>query len=80
LKNVLVEDEEDIAADSSRTKALKFLNALETLLHGKLLQNRSISPSAFQQLFSAREFIRQPGSSAKNLLESLALVIPEFTL
>jgi hypothetical protein len=80
--------------DSIRSKALKFLNALETLLHSKFVNNFSgltlpgvpggthtIQNSfqiCFQHFFKVREFLRMPGSSAKSLMESVALVIPEL--
>jgi len=32
----------------------------------------------FQHFLKVREFLRMPGSSAKNLMESVALIIPIF--
>ncbi len=64
--------------DSTRSKASKFLNALESMLHQKSLSRSNLDSSAsyFQQIFKVRKFLRQPGSSAKSLMESVALVIP----
>jgi len=49
IKELLVEaeDEENISLDSTRSKALKFLNELETVLHYKIfLQSKSLKNSA----------------------------------
>ena len=92
-----IEDEEGneiMALDSARSKALKFLNALEALLHSKIVKNFSgftlpgvpggtyaIQNSfqiCFSHLFKVREFLRMPGSSTKSLMESVAIVIPNF--
>jgi hypothetical protein len=70
------EDEEE-PKESARFKALKFLNSLELVLHKKMAKS-SIDISVFEQMFKVREFLRQPGSSAKSLMESIALVIPIF--
>jgi len=69
LKELLAEDEEEV--ESGRSKAAKFLNELETFLHEKGERNVGL----FEQIFKAREYLRQPGSSAKNLLESVALML-----
>ena len=81
IKDLLADsDEEDeiIIKDGARSKALKFLNALEVVLYHKLNNKIDFKINFFQQIFKAREYIRQPGSSIKSLLESLALVIPIF--
>ena len=79
IKKLLAEDEEEggevVAVDSARSKALKFLNALEFVLSGK--PTKDSSQIFLEHLFKVREFLRMPGSSAKNLMESVALVIPE---
>ncbi|MBI2631169.1 hypothetical protein HYW73_03090 [Candidatus Nomurabacteria bacterium] len=89
------EDEEGneiVASDSTRSKAIKFLNALEFVLHSKLVKNFSglLQPSAgtfpvqnslsvcLEHFFKVREFLRMPGSSAKSLMESVALITPSF--
>jgi DNA polymerase III delta prime subunit len=98
IKELLAEAEEEdeeeneiIALDSTRSKALKFLNALEQVLQSNFLRNSSgfLQPSAgtfpvqnfpkncFQHFFKVREFLRMPGSSTKSLMESVALMIPE---
>jgi len=69
LKELLAEDEEEV--ESGRSKAAKFLNELETFLHAKGERNVGL----FEQIFKARKYLRQPGSSTKNLLESVALML-----
>lgn len=87
------ENEEEINTESNSSKALKFLNALEVSLNGKLLKNSSgltlpgvpvgthtvqnSLVACLQHFFKVREFLRMPGSSAKTLMESVALTIPE---
>src|SRR3989338_2205545 len=80
----------DVTLDSARSKALRFLNAVESVLHKKFVNNFSglLHPSdgtfpvqnslqiCLHQIFKVREFLRQPGSSVKNLMESVALIIP----
>ncbi|MEK7060245.1 MAG: hypothetical protein AAB970_01335, partial [Patescibacteria group bacterium] len=80
IKEMLVEaednDDEVVSINSSRPKALKFLNALEIVLHKKFLKNSL--QICFEQIFKVREFLNQPGSSAKSLMESIALIVPSF--
>lgn len=64
----------DVSMDSARSRALKFLNALESVLHKKTVLDTSV----FHHLFKVREFLRMPGSSAKTLMESVALITPSF--
>lgn len=71
--------------DSARAKASKFLNALEVALHQKMtephpspLLKEGEGASIFEQIFKAREFLRQPGSSAKTLMESVVLIVPNL--
>lgn len=89
LKAFLVnkEDEESelevLPQNSNRSKSLHFLNALETILHQKTLSrlnldNKAKDLSFFNQIFKVREYLRQPGSSTKSLMESVALTIPSF--
>ncbi len=101
IKDLLTEDEaedeegnEIAVLDSTRSKALKFLNALEVTLHGKLTDNfssftlptvvggthtvKNSLPACLEHFFKVRAFLRQPGSSAKTLLESVALIVPNF--
>ncbi len=74
LKELLAEDEDDESGrDSARARAGRFLNALEAILHDGL---KTGDIGFFEQIFKVRQYLRQPGSSAKNLLESLALSIP----
>lgn len=85
IKELLTEIEEDeegngiTVLDSTRSKALKFLNALEFVM-SKTVFDKNISrtvPDMFQHFFKVREFLRMPGSSAKSLMESVAFAIPE---
>ena len=68
---------EIIPLDSARSKSLKFLDALELVLHDKLPKfHKDIS--FFGQIFKVREYLRMPGSSTKTLMESVALSVPSF--
>ena len=67
-------EEATVAQDSTRSKAIKFLNALEALLHSNFPKNKD----CFQHIFKVREFLRMPGSSTKSLMESVALIVPNF--
>ena len=101
IKELLIEPEEEdtegneiVVLDSARSKALKFLNAIEQALHSKLLKNYAGSSlsglpdgshtdpnfltTCFAHFFKVREFLRMPGSSTKSLMEGVALVIPNF--
>jgi len=83
IKEFLVEpeenkDEEVIVQNSTRAKAQSFLNALETVLYKKIPRGTLGKYGYFEQIFTAREFLRQPGSSTKSLLESVALITPNF--
>lgn len=80
------EDEEDDAEDGAisqtstkNAKAQAFLNALEHELHEKFFSSKKSNTNLdfLDHLFKVRIYLRQPGSSAKTLLESLALSIPE---
>jgi len=84
IKEILIEaeekDEEENASvilESTRSKALKLLNALEVVLHEKFLKD-SPQFNFFGHLFKVREFLSQPGSSVKSLMESVALILPNF--
>ena len=75
------EDEEGneiIALDSTRSKALNFLNSLESVLHQKAMSKAAFDIKFFEHLFKVREFLRMPGSSTKTLMESVAIVVPNF--
>ena len=70
-------DEENLALESNRSKALKFLNAVETALHNKTIaKSKFEGTDIFSHMFKVREYLRMPGSSVKSLLESVALTIP----
>ncbi len=88
IKNLLAEekideeDEEEVTAskNSTRSKAIKFLNALELVLYNKYCRDTKLNQDKkidfFKQIFKVREYLRQPGSSMKSLMESVALVVP----
>lgn len=80
IKEVEENEENIIEISNTRLKTLKFLNALEIVVSKKIF-NKDISKTPidnifFQHLFKIREFINQPGSSIKILMESLALIVP----
>ena len=84
------DDDEVVEENSVRSKAFKFLNALEYVLHQKvflekvsdkvrpsLCESRNLSDlDYFDQIFRVREFLRQQGSPTKTMLESVAIAIP----
>ncbi len=71
------EDEEDISLDSARSRSVNFIDSLEYILYKNFLKDfKKNKPGFFDQLFKARKYLRQPGSSTKSLLESVALCIP----
>jgi len=79
IKELLAEPEEEGGEESinlnpSRAKALKFLNAVESVMHPKVIEH----PEVLQHIFKVRKFLRMPGSSAKSLMESIALITPKF--
>ena len=76
LVSVESDEVENLALDSTRAKALRFLNTLELVLHNKA--DKRFYDFCFPQFFKVRKFLRMPGSSTKTLLESIALVIPDF--
>lgn len=85
IKEILAEtdgeDEEGnevVVSDSTRSKALKFLNALESVLHQNI-SKAAFDIKLFEHFFKVREFLRMPGSSTKSLMESVAIVIPSFS-
>lgn len=79
MKKLLSDDEEEVEPiNSPRSKALMFLNALESTLH-KNTQKSSIDVYVFEHFFKTREFLRMPGSSPKTLMESVALITPNFS-
>ena len=82
IKELLAEPEEDstevgedLSLDSTRAKAIKFLNTLEQTLHSNISKGL-FDTSYFHHIFKVREFLRMPGSSTKTLMESVALVVP----
>lgn len=78
LKEFLIEEDEN-ALQSARSKALEFLNSLEALLYKKFISAQDKNSfKFFKHIFKVRENLRISGSSPKTLLESVALVIPNF--
>lgn len=82
-KELLIEeeDEDTVSLNSTRTKALKFINSVEVALHGVARNNLSNFKNlkgSFKQIFKVRQFLRQPGSSVKSLLESVCLTVPRL--
>lgn len=85
IKELLVAPEEEdeegneiVVLNSTRAKALKFLNTLETVLHKKMSENL-FDIRFFEQILKVREFLRMPGSSTKSLMESVALIVPNLS-
>ncbi len=83
LKELLVaeEEDEDMPIEySPKAKALKFLNALEFVLHDKIFNTGKVSDKInyFEHILKTREFLRMPGSSTKTLMEGVALIIPNL--
>ncbi len=68
------DDEENESLNSPRTKASEFLNKLEKALHTKMSKT-VFDTEIFEHIFKTREFLRQPGSAPKMLLESVALML-----
>ncbi|MEX2029286.1 MAG: hypothetical protein WD963_02275 [Candidatus Paceibacterota bacterium] len=84
IKELLAEIEEEdeegneiISMDSTRAKALKFLNTLELVLHNRFIKNPA-KITHFSHFFKVRQFLRMPGSSTKTLMESVAIIIPNL--
>ncbi|HAS80589.1 MAG: polymerase III, delta' subunit family protein [Candidatus Nomurabacteria bacterium GW2011_GWE1_32_28] len=81
MKGFLSEEEDSeenliIQPLSNRAKSLNFLNALEVSLYKR--KNQILLNDFFPHLLKVREFVNQPGSSLKSLMESIALAIPNF--
>jgi hypothetical protein len=80
IKELLIEDEtkdeSESSIESTRSKSLRFINSLELALHKRFVSKSSVEMKLFDQLFKVREYLRQPGSSTKSLMESVALVVP----
>lgn len=78
LKEFLKEDEEEEEMMSVRSKTMHFVDDLELFLHSKYkLPKDTFLVNIFEQIFKVRKYLRQPGSSTKSLIESIALSIPE---
>jgi DNA polymerase III delta prime subunit len=82
IKELLSENTEEEAKNyqiSSREKASRFLDSLELVLKENLLFSAEQNNIAkFEHILKVREFLRQPGSSIKMLLESVAIIVPKL--
>lgn len=81
IKENFASKDEEGEAVSVRTEVSRFLDSLEEALHNKFFKKdyrQTINTSLFDQVFIAREYLRQNGSSPKSLLEGVALSVPEF--
>ena len=84
IKELLIETKDmkdDIFEKSIKIKMQEFLNSLESNLYSKMSKGTfdiKENVLVFKQIFKARKFLRQPGSSVKSLMESVALSIPEM--
>ncbi|MFA6524046.1 MAG: hypothetical protein WC264_00660 [Candidatus Paceibacterota bacterium] len=83
LKELLAKKDEDeyseVDLNSVYFRAFKFINALEVVLHQKVFSEKYEGKvDFFDQFFKVRKFISQPGSSIKTLMESVALIVPNF--
>lgn len=82
IKELLLENketEDNVLQISSREKAIGFLDSLELALKQNLLflkEKKNISK--FEHILKVREFLKQPGSSIKMLMESIAIVVPKL--
>ena len=74
------ENKEEISTESNSSIALRFLNALELVMHKEFLKNskRCEFQLFYDHIFKVRKFLRMPGSSPKTLMESVALVAPKL--
>jgi len=76
IKEFLIKESdnvENLKQNSIKTKALKFMNALEIVLHEQGVSDDKVN--CFEHLLKVREYLTQPGSSIKMLLESVAIAI-----
>ena len=69
------EKNEGAITDSARADALRFINSLEFALHTSM-SRLNLDMEMFEHIFQVRKFLRMPGSSVKNLMESVALIAP----
>lgn len=78
LKENFSSKDEEEGGISLRSKASIFLNSLENILHEKFFKKLEKDTSCFEQIFIAREYLRQNGTSPKGLLEGVAITTPEL--
>ncbi|MCF7834392.1 MAG: hypothetical protein K9L98_03880 [Candidatus Pacebacteria bacterium] len=85
IKSFVKENDDEDVTDSTKSKTHRFLNEIEVILHqeffnaGNFAKNKYTSQmkiKVLNHLFKIREYLRQTGASSKNLLESLALILP----
>ncbi|KKT18645.1 MAG: hypothetical protein UW04_C0062G0002 [Parcubacteria group bacterium GW2011_GWB1_43_8] len=75
------EEGNELISESSanKQKAIQFLNALEFLLHLDIeCPSEQVKWRALEELSRSRQFISDKGSSAKMIMEHLALALPIF--
>ncbi len=82
IKEMLAETDEEadddiITQNSARARALSFLNALENNLE-KRVSSGIFNTQIFEHIFKVRGFLRVPGASAKSLMESVAILVPNL--
>lgn len=71
---------EPIITDKDKSQAEYFLNSLEVaLVSGKIFKTTPVAPAIFEDIFSARCFLRSRSPSVKMILEHLSGTIPIFS-
>lgn len=65
---------EPIVKEKDKAQAEKFLNSLETALYEKKIES-----IVFENIFSARQFLRSRSPSVKMILENLCGIVPVIT-
>jgi DNA polymerase III delta prime subunit len=76
-----VEMLEPIIEDKNKNQAEQFLNSLEAALaSGKTFKTSPVAPAIFEDIFSARRFLRSRSPSVKMILEHLSGTIPVFSV
>lgn len=75
-----VEMLEPIIEDKNKNQAEQFLNSLEAaLVSGKTFKTTPVAPAIFEDIFSARRFLRSRSPSVKMILEHLSGAVPVFS-
>ncbi len=75
-----VEMLEPIIENKNKNHAEQFLNSLEAALaSGKTFKTTPVAPAIFEDIFSARRFLRSRSPSVKMILEHLSGTVPVFS-